>query len=134
MNPRRSHLLDPRIVWMVLVAFTCLSLLPVDAGAALVESRLATGVAVSERAEQIETIRSVLETELVRQRLADYGLTAEEIGARLPELDDEQLHQLAALSDRLAEGGVLGAIIVILVVVLLVVLILRVSGKEVIVR
>lgn len=134
MNPSRYRILDFRIVWMVLVAFCSLSLLPADAGAALLESRLADGTSLSDRTEKIETIRQALETEVVRQRLADYGLTPEEIGARLPELSDEQLHQMAGLTDRLAEGGILGAVIAVLVIVLLVVLILKISDRQIIVR
>jgi len=134
MSDRHHSILDPRICWMVLLAFTCLALWPVNGRAALIESRLADGSVVSQRTEMIEGIRQVLERDIVAQRLADYGLTSEEVSARLPTLSDEQLHQLASLTDSLGEGGVLGAVIAVLVIVLLVIVILKVADREVVVR
>ena len=69
MSGKRSWVLDVRICWMVLFAFSCLSLLPGNGNAALVPSRLADGSVISERAAQIETIRHALEREVVAQRL-----------------------------------------------------------------
>ena len=134
MFDRRPWVLDARICWMVLFAFCCLSLIPANGGAALIESRLSDGESLMQRATEIETIRQALEREVVAQRLADYGLSPEEVSAKLPTLSDEQLHQLAALSDSLGEGGILGAVIAILVVVLLVIVILKVTDKQVIVK
>jgi hypothetical protein len=56
------------------------------------------------------------------------------VSAKLPTLSDEQLHQLASLSESLGEGGILGAVIAILVIVLLVIVILKVTNKQVIVK
>lgn len=134
MSDRRYSILDPRICWMVLLAFTCLALWPANVRAALIESRLADGSVVSQRTEMIEDIRQVLERDVVAQRLADYGLSPEEVAAKLPALSDEQLHQLASLSDSLGEGGVLGAVIAVLVIVLLVVVILKVADREIVIR
>jgi hypothetical protein len=131
---RRPWFLDLRISWTVLAAFCCLALVPANARATLAPSRLADGAAMTERAAMIETIRTALEKEVVAQRLADYGLTPEEVSARLPSLSDEQLHQLASLSDTLAEGGVLGLVIAVLVIVLLVIVILKLTDKQIIVK
>jgi hypothetical protein len=131
---RNSWVLDARISGMVLLVFCFFAVFPPSSHGALVESRLSGGELVSQRAEQIETIRMALETEVVAQRLADFGLSKEEIMAKLPTLSDEQLHQLAGLSDTLAEGGALGAVIAILVIVLLVILILKITDKQVIIR
>jgi hypothetical protein len=119
---------------MVLFAFCCLSLVPANGRASLIESRLSAGESLTQRAQEIETIRQALEREVVAQRLADYGMSPGEVSAKLPTLNDEQLHQLAALSDNLGEGGILGAVITILVVVLLVILILKLTDKQVIVK
>lgn len=134
MSRNRPWILNARICWMVLVVFSALSLFPVNGNASLVPSRLADGSAVAERAAQIEAIRHALEQEVVAQRLADYGLTPEEVAARLPSLSDEQLHQLASLSDSLGEGGILGFVIAVLVIVLLVIVILELTDKHIIVR
>jgi hypothetical protein len=56
------------------------------------------------------------------------------VAAKLPSLSDEQLHQLAGLSDSLAEGGILGVVIAVLLIVLLVVVILKISDRQVIIR
>lgn len=130
----RSRLLDFRLCWVVLLAFCSLTLIPVEARAAMIESRLASGETLSQRAAQMETIRQALEKDVVRQKLADYGLSSEEISAKLPTLSDAQLHQLAGLSDDIVAGDGLGVVIALLVIILLIVLILKVSGKQVIIR
>jgi len=134
MSDRRRWVLDARICWMVLFAFCCLSLIPANGSASLIESRLSGGESLMQREAEIETIRQALEREVVVQRLADYGLSPEEVSAKLTTLSDEQLHQLASLSESLGEGGILGAVIAILVVVLLVIVILKVTDKQVIVK
>lgn len=134
MSSPRVWILDARICWMVLFAFCCLSLLPVDGNAALIGSRLADGSSVSQRQEQIETIRQALEEKVVAQRLADFGLSAEEVEARLPSMSDEQLHQLAGLSKDIAAGGVLEAVIAVLLIVFLVVVIIKLVDKEIVIR
>jgi hypothetical protein len=132
---RDSLILDSRITWLVLLVFALLSLIPAQGRAALLESRLSDGQIASERLQQIDTIRLALEKEIVVQRLADYGLSSEQIMAKLPTMSDEQLHQLASLSDTLGEGGDgLGAVIAILLIVLLVIVILKVSDKQIIIR
>lgn len=135
MLKRRIWILDPRICWTVLFAFCCLSLVPVNARASLVESRLADSVTVSERAAQIETIRQALEQQVVAQRLADYGFTPQEVAAKLPTLSDEQLHQMAGLSEDLAAGSdALGVVVALLVIVLLVVVIVKLMDKEIVIK
>jgi hypothetical protein len=131
---RDSLILDSRIAWMVLLIFALFSLIPAQGRAALLESRLSDGHVASERLQQVESIRMALEKEVVAQRLADYGFSTEEIMAKLPTMSDEQLHQLASLSDSLGEGGVLGTIIGILLIVLLVVIILKVTDRQIVIR
>ncbi len=134
MSRRRPWLLDARICWVVLAAFCSLALIPAEARAGLVESRLASGDTLSQRSVQIESIGKALEHELVRQRLADYGLTSEEISAKLQTLSDSQLQQLASLSDEIAAGDGLGVVIALLVIVILVLVILKLYNKEIVIR
>lgn len=134
MNVRFSRILDLRICWMVLLTFCVLSLTPSNGSASLVESRLSSGETLSQRSIELNKIRQALETDVVAQRLADFGLSQEEVAAKLPTLSDDQLHQLAGLSDSLAEGGVLGTVIAVLLIVLLVVVILKLADKEIIIR
>ncbi len=131
---QRSRVLNLSTCWVVLLAFTLLSLVPTSGRAALMGSRLSGGESISERTERIETIRQALEHELVRQKLTDFGLSAQEVSAKLERFSDEQLHQLAGLSHDLAAGGILEGIIAVLLIVLLVVVILKISGKQIIIR
>jgi hypothetical protein len=131
---RRMWILDFRICWMVLIAFCALSLVPVNGNAALIQSRLADGVSVSERQAQIETIRQILEQEVVAQRLADFGLSKAEIAAKLPTLSDAQVHQLAGLSKDIASGGAAEAVIAVLVIIILVVVIVKLMDREIIIK
>ncbi len=130
----KSRLLDARICWTVLLAFCLLSLVPAQGRASLVESRLASGETLTQRTVELTKVRQALEQDVVAQRLADFGLSQEEVAAKLPTLSDDQLHQLAGLSDSLAEGGILGTVIAVLLIVLLVVVILKLVDKEIIIR
>jgi Uncharacterised protein, DegV family COG1307 len=132
-NPR-PWILNLALGWLVLVCFSTLALFPAQTQAALIESRLADGGLASVRAVETETIRLALEKQIVAQRLADYGISASEVMAKLPTLSDEQVHQLASLSDDLAAGGVLGEVIAVLLIILLVVVILRLMDKKIIVK
>jgi len=134
MSTRRTWVLDMRICWTVLIAFCCLSLVPANGNASLIGDRLADGSVASDRAAQIETIRHSLEREVVSQRLADFGLSSEEVAAKLPSMTDDQLHQLAGLSKDIAGGGVLEAVIAVLLIVFLVVVIIKLMDKEIIIK
>ncbi|HKL49165.1 MAG TPA: PA2779 family protein [Desulfuromonadales bacterium] len=131
----RSWILDARVATGVLFAFAVLVMLPAPTRAAIVESQLSSESGQSLRAQELETVRQTLEREVVVQRLADYGYSKAEVMAKIQTLSDEQLHQIASVSDNLAEGGDgLGVVVTLLVIVLLVVLILKLSDREVIVR
>ncbi len=124
---------NPRICWTVLIIYGVFVMFPSNSEAFLAQSRLSSGEMISERADLIGSFTSVLERKMVVQRLADYGLTQEEVIGKLAGMSDQQLHQLATLSEDMG-GGVIGAVIGILVIVLLVVVILRVSDRRIIVQ
>lgn len=128
-------ILDSRLIWTILVAFTVFALTPPPARAALIESQLSAGPAVSQRLADLETVRHALEHELVAQRFADYGFSPQEIELKLQTLSDAQLHQLASAADTLAEGGDgLGVVVTVLVIVLLVIVILKLTDKQIIIK
>ncbi len=129
----KKFVLDKRICRFVLVFYLFVALLPSTGEASLIESRLSTGEQISERAEKIESVRKALEHKIVAQRLADHGLSQEEVMARMHSLDVKQLHQLASLSDELG-GGAAGAVVGVLLVVLLVLVILMVYDKRIIIQ
>jgi hypothetical protein len=130
---RHSWYFDPRLCWAVLFSYFFLALIPTDAAAFLAQSRLSSGQSIEQRAADIASIKSALEQKVVAQRLADYGLTPEEVGAKLGSLSDDQLHQLASLSDDVG-GGVIGVVIGVLLIILLVVVILKISDRRIVIQ
>ncbi|MFI5323888.1 MAG: PA2779 family protein, partial [Thermodesulfobacteriota bacterium] len=71
-------------------------------------------------------VRRALENKIVAEQLTSHGFTKGEVSAKLNQMSDEQVHQMASLADRIPAGGDggLGIIIGILVIVALVLLII----------
>lgn len=84
----------------------------------------------------ITKVQSFLEQKVVLQKLSDYGVSADEAMEKVSAMSDQEVHRLAALTDRAAEGtdSALGILIGLAVLVLLIVLILKLANKEVVVR
>lgn len=95
-----------------------------------------TGSATVDSVADITKIKTFLESKIVQQRLADFGLTGEEIAPRLNQLSPDQLHQIATHIDQVDSGGdsALGIIISILVIVILIIVILKLLGRQVIIK
>jgi hypothetical protein len=75
------------------------------------------------RTEDLQKIQKVLELKIVSERLKQLGLRQEELQAKLDQLSDQQIHQVALKLDELKVGGNgLGIVIGVLVVAILVVL------------
>ena len=128
-------ILQPRIIWLVLAVFAIFSSAPPPVQAALVASQLSDGQVVSQRSADLDTVRQALEHQLVSQRLADYGFSKEEVQLKVQSMSDAQLHQLASVSDSLAEGADgLGVVVTILVIILLIIVILKISDRQIIVK
>ena len=135
MKIQMTKVLDRRLILAVTIVFSAFVSCPQYTRAAIIESRTSDGQTISQRSSDLETVRSLLEKEVVVQRLADYGYSKEDALMKINSASDEQLHQLASLSDNLAAGGDgLGVIVTILVIVLLVIIILKISKKEIIIR
>lgn len=78
------------------------------------------------RTRDLEKVQKILEMKVVKQRLEDLGLSAEEAQNRLNRLSDAQLHLLASQIDQLFPGGidhVLGTILTVLLIILVAVII-----------
>jgi len=89
----------------------------------------------SQKSDYIKEIQKALENKIVAQKLKEYGMNPKEVKEKLKSMNEEQLRLLANASKKLNAGGdALGLAIAVLVIVLLVVLILRLTGKEVIIR
>ena len=87
-----------------------------------------------DRAADLQQIQKVLELKMVRERLEKLGFSQEEIQARLSQIDNQQIHQLALKLDELRAGGDgLGVVIGILIIAILVVILLQITGHKVII-
>lgn len=120
------------LVWILVAWMGGLAAVPAPAAAAPAPTHLA--LAAPDRAAGLTAIQALLERKVVRQRLADLGLSPEEIQARLPELTDAQVHGLASRIEGLQAGGDgLGIAIGILLVVLIVIVILKITDTKILV-
>ena len=88
----------------------------------------------SDRAGDLLTVQAVIESKLVSQRLADLGFTAEEVGARIAQLNNEQIHQMAQNLDQLRVGQDGGVVIGILVIIGLGVLIYYLLTHKIVIQ
>ena len=88
------------------------------------------GSGTSHREIDLQKIQRLLESKLVQHKLSQLGLTKEEIEARIHQLDDEQIHQVASQINSLEAGGDDTAAIVIIILLLVLVgfLILELTG------
>lgn len=120
-------------VFMVLYLL-CLSSTPSLAGMiGSVTSRPSTDQET--RQQELSTIQRALENELIKAKLEAYGLTPDEIQARLQGLSDEQVHLLAQASDNVLAGGDGGEVLLaVLLIILIVLLILYLTGHRVTVK
>jgi hypothetical protein len=120
------------VSWYLVLAMFIIGIAPrVDAGLAPSEIMALTQV---DRTADLGKIQKVLETRAISERLAQFGLTQDEIQKRLTQLSDQQIHQTALQLDDLKIGqDALGVIIALLLIAILVVLLLQLTGHKVIV-
>jgi len=117
------------ICWYLVFAMCIIAVAPkVEAGFSPSE---AVALSQTDRAADMQKVQTFLEMKIVQQRLADYGLTQEEISSRLSGMSDQQIHQVATQVDEVKVGGVIGLVIGVLVIILLVIVILKLTGHKV---
>ncbi len=132
-----------RAGWFILVAVMMAGWMGVlgsirsEAIAGVIASR-GTGApeGLASRAADLGKVQAFLEQKIVIQKLTDYGVSPEEAMAKVRAMNDKELHRLASLTDRVAEGSddALGFLIGLAILVILVIVILKLVNKEVIVR
>ena len=89
---------------------------------------------VNDRALDLSVVQGTFETKLVSQRLVDLGFTAEEVGARLAQLSDQQIHQMAQKLNDVRVGQDGGFFIALLVIAGLAVLIYYLLRHPVVIK
>ena len=89
-----------------------------------------------DRFSDVAKVQKFLEMKMVRERLKEYGLTQEEIQARMDQLSNQQIHQLALKVDdlRVAADGGLGIVVGLLVIAILIVILIMLLGHRVVVK
>ncbi len=132
-----------RAGWFVLMAVMMAGWMGVlgssrSAAVAGVIASRGTGVSdgLASRAADLEKVQSFLEKKIVAQKLTDYGVSPDEAMAKVRAMNERELHRLASLTDRAAEGaddGV-GLLIGLAVLIILVIIILKLVHKEVVIR
>jgi hypothetical protein len=124
--------------WTALFALAwMLSLDAAPAFAGLAPSRVSGTTAIaSARDADLIAVQRALEHKLVAQKLRDYGVTPDEVRARLATMSDQDLHVVASYSNGLPSGAddALGTIIALLVIVILVIVILKLLNKHVVIK
>ena len=116
------------IVFLVLMTFVPVSLISISASAAVTESQMISPEKNASTLREIteRKVRRALENKIVAEKLMSHGLTKEEVLEKIGKMSDEQVHQIASLTDRIPAGGDSGLAIAvtILVIVALVLLII----------
>ena len=124
--------------WTALIS--AVWLLSLDAGpalAGLAPSRVSGATAIaSARDADLIAVHRALEHKIVAQKLRDYGVTPEDVKARLATTSDQDLHMLASYSKGLPSGGddAIGTLIGLLIIVVLILLILKLLNKKVVIK
>jgi uncharacterized protein DUF6627 len=130
-----KHLIGRALIWL-LVIMTLAMGLHTQESVAMLAPALPTAEPSSDshRMADLQKIQTVLESKVIRQRLEDFGLSQEEINARLASLSDEQLHQFATDVDAIIPaGGALGIIVVLLVIAILAVILVYLLNHRIVI-
>lgn len=122
---RNLHL---SIIILVLFTFIPVALVSTSAEAAVTGSQMISPEQNASTKREINEIkvRRALENKIVSEKLLSHGLTKEEVSEKISTMSDEQVHQIASLSDRIPAGGdgVVAVVVTLLVITALVLLII----------
>ena len=121
------------VIFLVVATFTPASVVSVSLHAAVLESEMINSGTqdLSKREIEETKVRNALENKIVSQKLMQHGLSTEEAQNKIEMMTDEEVHQLAVLTDRMPAGGDAGVGIVvgILVIAVLVLLIIYLAKR-----
>ena len=107
------------IITVVLMSFTPVSLISEIAECAMIGSQMILPDGkTSARGIDVEKIRRALGNKIVAEKLKSYGLSKEEVMAKIDQMSDGQVHQLAALSNKIPAGGDAGLAVALLIIIL----------------
>lgn len=114
-------------IWYLVATFSTVSFVS-NAWAMFIPSPHARAGA-SHRDADLQKIQKLLESKLIQEKLSQFGLIPAEIQARLSQLDDDQIHEIASQIRALEAGGSDVAVFIIFILAVLAgILILEVTG------
>lgn len=120
------------ICWYLVLLFSGVLSLPATAIAGFISPNSAV---VTVSAADMSSIREDLENSLLFERLAEVGLTAEEIEIRLRDMTAEERRSVLTDLDTIQAGGDgVGTLVSLAVLALLVILILKLLDKEIVIK
>lgn len=131
-----EHLIGRAMIWLLVITTLVMGLHPPETVAMLAPalSPVAESPSESHRITDLQKIQGVLESKVIRQRLADFGLIPEEINVKLAGLSDEQLHQFATEIDAIIPAGDgLGIVIALLVIAILAVILVYLLNHRIVI-
>jgi hypothetical protein len=107
MGLQKNRILKLTTIIVMMTSFIPVSLVSKSAECAVADSHmiLPNGNRVSARNIDTEKVSRTLENKIVAERLRAYGLSKEEVAAKIDKMSDGQIHQLASLSDRISAGA-----------------------------
>jgi hypothetical protein len=121
------------VIWLVLATFTPAAIISNSVHSAILESEMIISDSKDKSARKIEElkVKKALENKIVSQKLMQHGLSGEEAQNKISLMTDEEVHQLAVLSDRLPAGGDsgVGFVVGVLVIAALVLLIIYLAKR-----
>lgn len=95
------------VIAVVLSSFLPATVISTSLNASVASSQMVTddgGTLTSRDIDEIK-VKRALEHKLVSERLKSAGLSDEEVDKKIAKMSDEELHQLASMSDRIPAGG-----------------------------
>lgn len=121
------------VIWTIITTFAYSSAISPGLNAAVLESEMivSDSINISQRGIDEIKVRKALENKIVSERLVQHGLSSEEAQNKIGQMTDEEVHQIAVMSDRLPAGGdgAVGFVAGVLVIAVLVLLIIYLAKR-----
>lgn len=131
-----KHFVGRAMIWLLVITTLAMGLHPPETVAMLAPSLSTAAESSSDphRIADLQKIQSLLESKVIRQRLEDFGVSPEEINAKLAGLSDDQLHQFATEIEAIIPAGDgLGIVIALLVIAILAVILVYLLNHRIII-
>ncbi len=121
------------VIWYMVTVMFLLGIIP-RVEAAFSPSEVIGQQAVN-RIADLEKIQKVIQVKMIRERLNALGLSQEEIQARLNQMSNDQVHQLAVNLDEMkVAGDDAVTVLIVLVIVAIAILVVYLMGYRLILK